>query len=53
MFEVPSISKTKKVIVTKESVLNTDINPLILVGNAIKKPWTKELYEINLKYDKK
>ncbi len=53
MFEVPSISKTKKVIVTKESVLNADINPLILVGNAIKKPWAKELYEINLKYDKK
>lgn len=53
MFEVPSISKAKKVVVTKESVLNADVNPLILVEMQLKTFGQKELYEINLKYDKK
>ncbi|AHH04801.1 ATP-dependent Clp protease ATP-binding subunit ClpX [Borrelia miyamotoi] len=49
MFEIPSTKQIKKVIVTKESVLNSDIEPLILTGKHINKPWAKELYEINCK----
>ena len=47
MFEIPSTKQIKKVIVTKESVLNSGIEPLILTGKYINKPWAKELYEIN------
>ncbi|QFP41754.1 ATP-dependent protease ATP-binding subunit ClpX [Borrelia miyamotoi] len=49
MFEIPSTKQIKKVIVTKESVLNSDIEPLILTGKHINKPWAKEIYEINCK----
>ncbi|UGQ17396.1 ATP-dependent protease ATP-binding subunit ClpX [Borrelia sp. RT1S] len=49
MFEVPSIKQVKKVIVTKESVLSNDIEPLILTGKQVNKIWPKELYEINSK----
>ncbi|QMU99373.1 ATP-dependent protease ATP-binding subunit ClpX [Borrelia sp. A-FGy1] len=34
MFEIPSVKQAKKVIVTKESVLNKNIEPLILTGEA-------------------
>ncbi|AHH10794.1 ATP-dependent endopeptidase clp ATP-binding subunit clpX [Borrelia coriaceae ATCC 43381] len=47
MFEIPSTKQVKKVIVTKESVLNSDVEPLILTGRHANKPWSKELYEIN------
>ncbi|APR65049.1 ATP-dependent protease ATP-binding subunit ClpX [Borrelia anserina] len=49
MFEIPSTKQIKKVIVTRESVLNRNIEPLILTGKHINKPWAKELYEINSK----
>ncbi|WKC58158.1 ATP-dependent protease ATP-binding subunit ClpX [Borrelia sp. P9F1] len=49
MFEVPSIKPAKKVIVTKESVLSKNIEPLILTGKQVNKVWPKELYEINSK----
>ncbi|UER68034.1 ATP-dependent protease ATP-binding subunit ClpX [Borrelia sp. BU AG58] len=47
MFEIPSINQVKKVIVTRESVLNKDIEPLILTGKQVNNIWSKELYEIN------
>ncbi|ANF34070.1 ATP-dependent protease ATP-binding subunit ClpX [Borrelia turicatae] len=47
MFEIPSTKQIKKVIVTKESVLSSNIEPLILTGRHANKPWAKELYEIN------
>ncbi|AWG42971.1 ATP-dependent Clp protease ATP-binding subunit ClpX [Candidatus Borreliella tachyglossi] len=47
MFEIPSIKQVKKVIVTRESVLNSDVEPLILIGKQVNRPWAKELYEIN------
>ncbi|AFI31399.1 ATP-dependent Clp protease ATP-binding subunit ClpX [Borrelia crocidurae str. Achema] len=49
MFEIPSSKQIKKVIVTKDSVLNTNVEPLILTGRHVNKPWAKELYEINSK----
>ncbi|AAX17115.1 ATP-dependent Clp protease ATP-binding subunit ClpX [Borrelia hermsii DAH] len=49
MFEIPSTKQIKKVIVTKESVLNSNIEPFILTGRHVHKPWAKELYEINSK----
>ncbi|WP_024653431.1 ATP-dependent protease ATP-binding subunit ClpX [Borrelia persica] len=49
MFEIPSSKQIKKVIVTKDSVLNADIAPLVLTGRHVNKPWAKELYEINSK----
>ncbi|AYE36467.1 ATP-dependent Clp protease ATP-binding subunit ClpX [Borrelia turcica IST7] len=49
MFEIPSVKQVKKVIVTKESVLNKNVEPLILTGKQVDKIWSKELYEINSK----